>query len=303
MSKAKSRGLGRGLSALIGEAPKPTETEAALAQAGPAQTGNDEATSGGRPQRVGVDKLHPGKFQPRQNFAEEELESLSNSLKSKGVLQPLLVRPSDKGYEIIAGERRWRAAQRAGIHDVPVIIEDLSDQDALEIGIIENVQRADLNPIEEAMALQRLMTEFGYTQEAMAKTIGKSRSHIANMLRLNNLPDAFRKLVMQNQLSAGHARALIGHDDAAALAAKVVAEGLSVRALEKLIASGRRASVNKPIKTTIEKDADTRALEKTLSDELGFKVEIQDQAGSGCVSINYKSLEQLDEVIRRLMRS
>ncbi len=296
MSKAKSRGLGRGLSALIGEAPQPVEAEGAGAEAATA------STKAQRPNRLGIDKLRPGKFQPRQNFAEDELDALSKSLKSKGILQPLLVRPSGQGYEIIAGERRWRAAQRAGLHDVPVIIEELSDQDALEIGIIENVQRADLNPMEEAQALQRLMDEFRYTQEAMASTIGKSRSHIANMLRLNNLPDAVRALVMQNKLSAGHARALVGHADAAALAAKVVAEGLSVRALEKLIAGARKSGATSKGKSAEEKDADTRALEKTLSDDLGLKVDIQDQAGRGQLTIQYKSLEQLDEVIRRLLR-
>lgn len=296
MSKAKSRGLGRGLSALIGEAPQSTKSEEASTEADVASTGAP------RPNRLGIDKLRPGKFQPRQKFAEDELEALTKSLKSKGILQPLLVRPSGQGYEIIAGERRWRAAQRAGLHDVPVIIEDLSDQDALEIGIIENVQRADLNPMEEALALQRLMDEFSYTQEAMAKTIGKSRSHIANMLRLNNLPDAVRALVMQNKLSAGHARALVGHDDAAALAAKVVAEGLSVRALEKLIASARKPQPRTTNQSESEKDADTRALEKTLSDDLGLKVDIRDQAGRGQLTIQYKSLEQLDEVIRRLLR-
>jgi ParB family chromosome partitioning protein len=297
MSKAKSRGLGRGLSALIGEAPKPVDA--------PDNAGQVVAQSSGaaaRPSRLGIDKLRPGKFQPRQTFAEEDLESLSKSLKSKGILQPLLVRPRGDAYEIIAGERRWRAAQRAGLHDVPVIIEDLSDQDALEIGIIENVQRADLNPMEEAQALQRLMDEFSYTQDAMAKTIGKSRSHIANMLRLNNLPDAVRALVMQNKLSAGHARALVGRDDALALATKVVEEGLSVRALEKLIASTRRPSTKNTQQASGEKDADTRALEKTLSDDLGLKVDIQDQAGAGRLTIQYKSLEQLDEVIRRLLR-
>lgn len=302
MSKAKQRGLGRGLSALIGDT---TIASSEATQGQPAQASASQAGPARGPTHLNIAQLRPGQFQPRRIFHEEELESLSNSLKKKGILQPLLVRPVSDGYEIIAGERRWRAAQKAGLHDVPVVIEDLTDQEALEIGIIENVQRTDLNPIEEAEALSRLMNEFSYTQEKLAAAIGKSRSHIANMLRLVNLPDGVRDLVMQGRLSAGHARALLGASDAVALAQRVIAEELSVRALEKLLA---KAKAGKPVGSTAgaqsaEKDADTRALERTLSDQLGLKVEIADKAGAGSLTIGYRSFEQLDDVIRRLMRS
>ncbi len=305
---SKSRGLGRGLSALIGdgadETPDLQKSEAAKSKAN--NTTDDKAPLKSPYIRLGVDQLSPGKFQPRQNFDEDDLESLSKSLKEKGVLQPLLVRSvADGRYEIVAGERRWRAAQRAGLHDVPVVVEALTDREALEIGIIENVQRADLNAIEEAEAFQRLMDEFQYTQDALAKVIGKSRSHIANTLRLSSLPKEVRALVISGALSPGHARALIGHENAISLANKIVSDGLSVRDVEKLLSQKKTDPTQrrKSDQPKHEKDADTRALEKTLSDGLGLAVSIEDTGRGGKVSIDYKTLEQLDDVIRRLLTS
>ncbi len=332
MSKNKQRGLGRGLSALIGDlppspeaTPKPTplagdpiskspdvaNTAAVKTKPAPgAPDSSREKTEGYR--LLGVDLLRPGRFQPRQNFDDADIENLSKSLKEKGVLQPLLVRSlvGELGqYEIIAGERRWRAAQRAGLHQVPVIIDIIEDKAALEIGIIENVQRTDLNPIEEAEAFQRLMDEFSYTQENLSKVIGKSRSHIANILRLTGLPQAIRDYVIDGSLSAGHARALLGVSNPLEIAKKIVAEGLSVRAVERLAKnSHEKNSKNGAAKSSsapkgADKDADTLALEKTLSDAIGLAVNVDHSAQGGSVKIDYKSLEQLDEIVRRVMKS
>jgi ParB family chromosome partitioning protein len=315
----RKRGLGRGLSALIGDGAKKALSEPAPvtpsdAPAPTAQTQSASApTSGGASasgfQHLGVDQLVPGKFQPRQNFDDGELQALAGSLAKSGVLQPLLVRPlknpssGGAAYEIIAGERRWRAAQLAKLHSVPAIVQVLDDSEALEVGIIENVQRADLNPIEEAEGYQRLMKEFAYTQAELADTIGKSRSHIANMLRLTGATQIVRQSLIDGLLSTGHARALLGHAEADKLAKKVIAEGLSVRAVEALVAS---AKISKPKAArkarSVEKDADTRALEKTLSDRLGLSVAIDDKGDNlgGRVTIEYKTLDQLDAVIVRL---
>ena len=318
----KKRALGRGLSALIGDAPveldAPNKVTSKLAENQSAEMGSVQPQAA--PQNnsgfmmLGIDQLQAGAFQPRQNFAEEDLENLSKSLKEKGVLQPLLVRSLPDGaadgqarYEIVAGERRWRAAQRARLHQVPVLVRELSDTEALEIAIIENVQRADLNPIEESLAYQRLMQEFSYTQEELAKTLGKSRSHIANMLRLTGVSDKVRKLLIAGDLSAGHARALLNFDGADALAKRIVAEGLSVRAVEKIVAEakgGHEKPKTKPKKPTKnEKDVDTLALEQTVQTALGLGVDIQHQgAAGGTLSISYKTLEQLDDVVGRLMQ-
>jgi len=303
---SKPRGLGRGLSALIGDAGEAKPSTPVTSTGDVPQSGGQKKSAvvtQGPYMRLGVDQLVPGKFQPRQNFDDGDLESLSKSLKEKGVLQPLLVRAATDGiYEIVAGERRWRAAQRAGLHDVPVIVEALSDREALEIGIIENVQRADLNAIEEGEAFQRLMDEFAYTQDALAKVIGKSRSHIANTLRLSALPKAVRDFVVSGALSPGHARALIGREDAVALARKIISDGLSVRDVEKLTTQIKAGRVTSKAKGPApEKDADTQALEKTLSDGLGLSVSIDDTGKGGCLSVSYKTLEQLDDVIRRLL--
>jgi len=303
MSKAKSRGLGRGLSALIGEVPdvasSPTSSPPSALTSTSSEAPSD-ASAGARVLRLGLDQLRPGQFQPRRSFPDQELDELAKSLKQQGIIQPLLVRSVSDGYEILAGERRWRAAQRAGLHDVPVILSTANDQQALEIGIVENVQRSDLNPIEEAQAFARLMDEFGYTQEALASTIGKSRSHVANTLRLMALPSEVRHLVEENKISAGHARALIGVADALAIARRIIAEGLSVRAVEKLVSGAPSPKASSP-KRDVEKDADTRALEKTLADGLGLAVSIDHGEAGGRLAIQYKTLEQLDDVIRRLL--
>ena len=296
----KKRGLGRGLSTLIGDTV--TQNEA------PQSTGQAQST-----QRLGIDQLTPGAFQPRKIFDAEELSALAASIEKSGVLQPLLVRPLSgaKGqYEIIAGERRWRAAQAAKLHDVPVIVQDINDVTALEIGIIENVQRADLNPIEEAEGYQRLISEFAYTQAELAETIGKSRSHIANLLRLIEAPEAVRQALMAGDISMGHARALLGVAQAAALVKQIIAEGLSVRAVEKLAAEGKSSAAATDTsggksggKKPAQKSADTRALEKTLSDSLGVKALIDDAGGDkgGDLRLSYKSLEQLDDLVARLI--
>lgn len=316
----RKRGLGRGLSALIGETTKKVLDEAApvAAQPNAYTTAASPATGGGNGQGfqlLGIDQLVPGKFQPRRHFDEEELRALANSLEKSGVLQPLLVRPLSaaegaKGaaqFEIIAGERRWRAAQLAKLHNVPVIVQALSDSVALEVGIIENVQRADLNPIEEAEGYQRLIEEFAYTQAELAEAIGKSRSHIANILRLTSATPKVRDGLTMGTLSMGHARALLGHPQADQLVKKIIAEGLSVRAVEALVAQtksdGSKTNKAKSESRAGTKTADTRALEKTLADRLGLNVTLDDKGdgSGGQLHIEYKSLEQLDALITHLL--
>lgn len=315
----RKRGLGRGLSALIGETTKKALDEAApVAAPSTATAASPQATSGvGNQgfQLLGIDQLVPGKFQPRRYFDEDELRALATSLEKSGVLQPLLVRPLSatdgaKGaaqFEIIAGERRWRAAQLAKLHTVPVIVQALSDSVALEVGIIENVQRADLNPIEEAEGYQRLIEEFSYTQAELAETIGKSRSHIANILRLTSATPKVRDGLIMGTLSMGHARALLGHPQADQLVKKIIADGLSVRAVEALVAQtksdhGKTDKVTRSSRTAT-KTADTRALEKTLADRLGLNVSLDDKGdgSGGQLHIEYKSLEQLDALIAHLL--
>ncbi len=310
----KKRGLGRGLSALIGDSATqpvapPNEADAPAAEkAASANTrgGEKDATPDGLTY-LGIDQLRAGKYQPRKNFDPEELAALTASLEKSGVLQPLLVRPlagEDGQYEIIAGERRWRAAQNAKLHQVPVIVQKINDVTALELGIIENVQRADLNPIEEAEGYQRLIDEFAYTQAELAETIGKSRSHIANLLRLTAAPDAVRDALVAGSISMGHARALLGVEHAAALVKQIISEGLSVRAVEKLAGELKPVTGTKtPAAKPQEKDADTRALEKTITDALGLSVTIDDRgdAKGGALRIDYKSLEQLDDLVTRLI--
>ncbi len=300
MSEEKrSKGLGRGLSALLGEQDR-------------------EARAAERPQGaqdVPIEYLEPNPFQPRRSFVEEELETLTASIREKGILQPIIVRPvagKSNAFQIIAGERRWRAAQKARRHMVPVIVKELSDAEALEIALIENVQRTDLNPIEEAAGYQALIGEFNYTQEQLAKVIGKSRSHLANMLRLLSLPESVQEMVRQGALSAGHARAILTAADPEALAKQVVSEGLSVRETEGLARKGRDKDVAKAVRDLVDrqggavveqlaKDADTRALERDLSDAIGLKVSIEHKGEKGGeVRIRYASLEQLDEIGRRL---
>lgn len=277
------RGLGRGLSALLGE--------------GEPQAANEAADLGGPKSRLlPVAFLKPNRFQPRRFFDAGELKELADSIKEKGVLQPILVRPTDSkdSFEIVAGERRWRAAQLAKLHEVPVIIRQFSDGESLEIAIIENVQRAGLNAIEEALGYQELINKFSYTQEQLADVIGKSRPHIANMIRLLKLPDSIKEMITDGRLSAGHARTLVGSPNPEQLAKEILTGGLNVRQAEKKAAAPK----SPPKKPT--KDADTKALEASVSNSLGMNVEIENKGERGIVKIHYKNLEQLDEIMRRL---
>jgi ParB family chromosome partitioning protein len=280
------RGLGRGLSALLDEVAAPPEP-------------------GARPAgltEVPVEAIRPNPNQPRRHFDETELEELSRSIRDKGVLQPILVRPAKVAgeYQIVAGERRWRAAQRAGVRAIPAVIRELSDAEVLEIAIVENVQRADLSPIEEAEGYRMLAEKFGRTQAQIAEAVGKSRVHVTNALRLLQLPASVLAMVREGQLTAGHARPLIGSPDAERIAEAVVGRGLTVRQAETL-ARGRPASAKLPGRGK-GKDADTAALETDLAEVLGLPVEIRDAGGEGEVRIRYASLEQLDDLCRRLTR-
>lgn len=285
------RGLGRGLSALLGEADTPT--------------GEAGAVEGARGAPIELIRRNP--HQPRRLFSDEEIDELAASIREKGVLQPILVRPAPGApgeYQIVAGERRWRAAQRAGLREIPILVRELDDAEALEIAILENVQRADLNPIEEAAGYKALMDQFGRTQEALAQSVGKSRSHVANVMRLLSLPDDVQEVVTAGRLSAGHARALIGADDPSALARRVIEHGLNVRETEALArkASGAAPKAARPMRGAPAKDADTRALEHDLSEVLGLPVEVLDKGGMGELRIRYSTLEQLDDLCRRLTR-
>lgn len=290
--EAPSR-LGRGLAALIGD-----DTAYAL--------GDDEAPKPTGIREIPITSLRANPFQPRHRFREEELADLSNSIREKGILQPIVVRPvtgEPNAFEIVAGERRWRAAQRAQLHQVPVIVKELTDAESLEIAIIENVQRADLNAVEEAAGYERLMAEFDYTQDTLSKLIGKSRSHVANTLRLLSLPRPVLSLVEEGKLTAGHARTLIGHSDAPKLAQEIVNKGLSVRGAEALTRKpdSARSGKSSGSSARMQKDADTAALERSVSEHLGLAVEIIHKGDKGGeVKISYKTLEQLDEVCRRL---
>lgn len=287
--EARTR-LGRGLAALIGEAGE--ETPAI------------ERARGQR--RIPIEFLRPNPRNPRIAFQEEDLADLAASIREKGILQPIIVRTLPgvaDAYEIIAGERRWRAAQLAHLSDVPIIIHEADDRESLELAIIENVQRADLNALEEAKGYERLSKEFGYSQSDLAKIIGKSRSHVANTLRLLNLPETSRRLVSEGAISAGHARALLAIKDPDSIARRVVDEGLTVRDVEHLAqleAGGGAATAVKPRKPRVEKDADTVAIERMLSDALGLNVVIQHRGESGELRIRYATLEQLDALCRRL---
>ena len=285
IDEARRRNLGRGLSALLGEEEAPA---AELAT-----------------HRVRVDLLHPGRYQPRHKFDPAAIEALSQSIREKGVLQPLLVRhhPGHAGeYEIIAGERRWRAAQMAQLHEVPVVVREIDDREALEIALVENLQRQDLSPLEEAEAYRRLLEEFSHTQDAVAQAVGKSRSHVANTLRLLDLPLPVKRLLDEGMLTAGHARALLTATDPAALAGEVVRRGLNVRQTERLAKRGptKPRPRRLPAESSDGKDADTRALERDLSAVLGLVVSVDPAGSGGTITIRYQSLEQLDDVLRRL---
>ncbi|MBA4801532.1 MAG: ParB/RepB/Spo0J family partition protein [Euryhalocaulis sp.] len=286
--KQRTRGLGRGLSALLSE-PEAEREEL------PKES--REILEGAR--QIPIELIRPNPAQPRRTFDAEDLADLSASIKERGVLQPLLLRPTeDEEFEIVAGERRWRAAQKAGLHEVPAVIRRLTDAETLEIAIIENVQRADLNPLEEADAYDRLMKDFSRTQAEVADVVGKSRAHVANMLRLLKLPAPVRKLLSDGALSAGHARALANADNPEALARRVVKEGLSVRAVEDLARKPETAKKKKP--ATKSKDADTAALEADIASALGLSVDIRHKGEAGELRLSYKSLEQLDDLCRRL---
>lgn len=297
-AKKERRGLGRGLSALMADIEAPTATEVSGSAPAPARKADIS---------VEIARIAPNPDQPRRTFTEDALEELSNSIREKGVIQPLILRvnPRDSsGYEIVAGERRWRAAQRAQLHEVPAIIRELDDTEVLELAIIENIQRADLNAVEEAAGYRQLMDRFGHTQEQLSTALGKSRSHIANLLRILNLPDRVLELVRNGDLSAGHARALVTSDDPEGMAMDVIKKGLSVRQTEALAkaVSEKTPTAPKPVQT---KDADTRRLEQDLTAALSAKVKISHEANSenGVVSIKYDSLETLDEICRRLSAS
>lgn len=286
----KNRGLGRGLSAL-------------MADVGPEQTAAPRKAETHLP----VERVHPNPDQPRRAFNEDALAELASSIKEKGIIQPLIVRAiagRPDHFEIVAGERRWRASQIAQLHEVPVIVRDFDDTEVLEIAIIENIQRADLNPVDEAAGYRQLMDRFGHTQDQMSQALGKSRSHIANLLRLLNLPDDVQRMLVEGQLSAGHARALVGHPFASALARQIVENGLSVRDAERLAKKDPNAGDQTPKakKPAGKKDADTLQIEAELAANLGMKVSI-DHSGDGeggKMVLNYKSLDQLDDLLRAL---
>ncbi len=286
MMQAQKKRLGRGLAALIGD-----------------DVSENTVVQDIRSLRhVPVESLIPNPANPRKHFNEEDIDNLARSIKDKGLLQPLVVRSKGQGiYEIVAGERRWRAAQRAQLHDVPVLIRELDDRETLEIAIIENVQRSDLNALEEATAYRQLLDQYSYTQQQLADAVGKSRSHIANTLRLLTLPADVMSMIESGALTAGHARTLVASDNAADVANQIIKLGLSVREAEEL---SRAAPTKTSNPRKVEKDADTRALEKMISQELGMHVNIVHQGDKGgTLTITYKTLDQLDLVANRLTKS
>ena len=290
----KKMGLGRGLDALLGEAlrgevaPQPASIAATAPMQGVAT--------------LPIASIHPNPEQPRRHFAEDKLVELATSIAKHGIIQPIVVRPRDGGYQIVAGERRWRAAQRAQIHDIPAIIRNFDDAETLEIALLENIQRQDLNPIEEAEAYRKLTEMFGHSALALAELVHKSRSHVANMMRLLELPPAIRDLVIEDRLSMGHARALLGSDDAVRLAMVVIKQGLSVRATEALVKKGRSPAAPGSARRDNPANADIRAVETHLGDLLGLKVSISQKnaTGEGAVTFEYNSLDQLDMLCQRL---
>lgn len=307
----KRRGLGRGLNALFEDNESPLGSEEGGVAAQGVNTQANKDISGPKRQMMGVDQITPNPDQPRDTFKKEPLSELTQSISEHGVLQPLLVRPLEEPgkYEIIAGERRWRAAQEARHHEVPVIVLDLNDEQAYQVSMIENLQRENLDPIEEAKGYQRLVNDYSYTQEKLAQIVGKSRPHIANTLRLLNLPGKVQDLVVNGDLSMGHARALLGAQDPERLAKIVIEDKLSVRQTESLVAedSGRQSDVSsqKSKKKAPEKDVSTIALEEDLSHVLGLRVNIDSKGKgqNGTLKISYQTLDQLDEVIARLRSS
>ncbi len=299
-AQKKARGLGKGLAALFGEAADQAASDAKETAAG-------ESGPGGGGRLIPIEHLHPNLTQPRRHYDEAALEALTASIAEQGVLQPLVVRahPEKAGeFQIVAGERRWRAAQRAQLAELPVVVRVLDDRQTLELAIVENVQREDLTALEEAEAYQRLTGEFGYSQEQIAKAVGKSRSHIANMQRLLALPPPVKTLITEGKLSAGHGRALLAAPQPSQLAREAVSGGWSVRELERRAQQAAKRSPGKPRPRRIAgKDADTLHLERDLTLALGLKVAIEHHGGPGVVHLHYSSLEQLDDLIARLRRS
>jgi len=291
--RKKPRGLGRGLSALMADVQPESGT-------------TPPASPRAHDMNLPIEVIAPNPDQPRRRFTQDQLEELTASIKEKGIIQPLIVRRKVSGsaeYEIVAGERRWRAAQAAQLHEVPVILRDFDDTEVLEIAIIENIQRADLNPVEEAAGYRQLMEKFGHTQEKLSEALGKSRSHIANLLRLLNLPADVREMLQDGRLTMGHARALITAEDPSGLAQKVVRDGLSVRQTEKLAKGvGEPAATPRPAPRVVEKDADTKALEADLSAATGLKVTVDHKPGgeAGMVTIRYEDFDGLDSICRLL---
>ncbi|MBO0750922.1 MAG: ParB/RepB/Spo0J family partition protein [Bradyrhizobiaceae bacterium] len=285
--------LGRGLASLIGDMGAETNVSAPALERVRSQ------------RRVPIEFLRPNPRNPRRDFSPAQLDELAHSIKERGIIQPIAVRPvkgANDVFEIIAGERRWQAAQRAGLHDVPVVVLDVSDVEALELAIVENVQREDLNPLEEAAGYHALIEEFKYHQDEIAKVVGKSRSHIANMLRLLKLPEFVKAAMRSGQISAGHARALLGHPEPDKLAQQIIARGLNVRQVEALVRDeGKNASAEK--KPPPRKQADTIALERRASDALGLGVTIAHGSKGGAVHIKYRSLDQLEDIVKRLERA
>ena len=293
--KNERRGLGRGLSALMADVN--LHAEAGEAPDAPR-----------RPDiHVPVEKIEPNPDQPRRDFSREQLDELADSIRSHGIIQPLIVRKNPRkagGYEIVAGERRWRAAQMAQLHELPVLVREFSDAEMLEVAIIENIQRADLNPVEEALGYRQLKDRFGHTQEKLAEGLSKSRSHIANLLRLLTLPEDVQAWLREGKLTAGHARALVTTEDPVALARQVIARGLSVRETERLAKSPAKKAEPVARKERQEKDADTRVLEQDLSAQLRMPVEIDHKGqDGGKIVISYKTLDQLDELCQLLSQN
>ena len=299
MADDKKKGLGRGLSALLGESGlTPDQLEAV-------QSSNGAKAAAKTLPVAAVSALMPGRFQPRRQFDEDSLAELAESVRTKGMLQPILVRPHPEEvgmFEIIAGERRWRAAQRALLHEVPIVVRDFTDQEAAEVALVENLQRQDLTPLEEAEGYNRLLHEFKHTQEELARALGKSRSHVTNMLRLLTLPDSVQLLLEDGKLSAGHARALVASADPAKAAQQVVERGLSVRQTEALVAETGKAKpqAKRAAKASGNADADLAALERDLTESLGLKVSLKSNGQGGELIVQYRTLEQLDDLLTKL---
>ncbi len=293
------RPLGRGLSALFGEVSR----DVAISGEADASAG-DTGTPTRAIQAIEISRIAPHPDQPRRHFDAQALDELAESIRARGVIQPIIVRPVREGrYQIVAGERRWRAAQKAQLHEIPAIVRDFSEAETLEIALVENIQREDLNPIEEAQAYRRLIDTFQHSQEGLARIVGKSRSHVANLMRLLDLPEEVQDLLMEGQLSMGHGRALIGAPGCVALAREIAGKGLSVRETERLVRiarDGKAPSREKPNGASASRDPDLIAMEQHLSDLLGLKVGISFEGGKGALTLQYSSLDQLDMLCQKL---